>query len=90
MLNSVWRELAPAFAPLLAAAPVDVLGMLSNAAIHLNGVAGARPAQWQRELATLAPQDGKICLIIEDSLAKNWLQGQLKIHREKGPEEISI
>ena len=41
-------------------------------------------------LATLEPQDGKICLIIEDSLAKNWLQGQLKIHREKGPEEISI
>ena len=31
-------------------------------------------------LATLEPQDGKICLIIEDSLAKNWLQGQLKIH----------
>ena len=56
LLNSVWRELAPAFAPLLAAAPVDVLGMLSNAAIHLNGVAGARPAQWQRELAALAPQ----------------------------------
>ena len=36
-------------------------------------------------LATLEPQDGKICLIIEDSLARNWLQG-----REKGPEEISI
>ena len=33
-------------------------------------------------LATLEPQDGKICLIIEDSLAKNWLQGQLKIHQQ--------
>ena len=55
-LNTVWRELAPQFAPLLATAPVDVLGMLSNAAIHLGGVAGARPAQWQRELAALAPQ----------------------------------
>ena len=55
-LNTVWRELAPSFAPLLATAPVEVLGMLSNAAIHLASVAGARPAQWQRELATLAAQ----------------------------------
>ncbi|MGK5042649.1 hypothetical protein ACQ4WQ_20170 [Janthinobacterium sp. GB1R12] len=55
-LNTVWRELAPQFAPLLAMAPIDVLGMLSNAAIHLGGVAGARPAQWQRELGALAAQ----------------------------------
>ena len=55
-LNTVWRELAPLFAPLLATAPVDVLGMLSNAAIHIASVAGARPAQWQRELAAMAPQ----------------------------------
>jgi hypothetical protein len=32
--------------------------------------------------ATLEPQDEKICLIIEDALAKNWLQGQLKIHQQ--------
>ena len=55
-VNTVWRELAPQFSPLLATAPVDVLGMLSNAAIHIGGVAGARPAQWQRELAALAAQ----------------------------------
>ena len=55
-LNTVWRELAPQFVPLLASAPVDALGMLSNAAIHIACVAGARPAQWQRELAALAPQ----------------------------------
>lgn len=28
--------------------------------------------------ASLEPEGEKICLIIEDSLAKNWLQGQLK------------
>jgi len=28
--------------------------------------------------ATLEPDGERICLIIEDSLAKNWLQGQLK------------
>jgi hypothetical protein len=32
--------------------------------------------------ATLEPQDDKICLIIEDALAKNWLQGQLKAHQQ--------
>lgn len=55
-LSSVWRELAPRFAPLLATAPVDTLGMLSNAAIHLAGVPGARTQQWQHEMAAIAPQ----------------------------------
>jgi len=55
-VNTVWRELAPQFSPLLATAPVEVLGMLSNAAIHIASVAGARPAQWQGELAALAAQ----------------------------------
>lgn len=32
--------------------------------------------------ATIEPDGEKICLIIEDSLAKNWLQGQLKIHQQ--------
>lgn len=31
--------------------------------------------------ATIEPGGEKICLIIEDSLAKNWLQGQLKIYQ---------
>lgn len=31
--------------------------------------------------ASLESDGEKICLIIEDSLAKNWLQGQLKIHQ---------
>ena len=54
--STVWRELAPRFAPLLASAPVDGLGMLSNAAIHLAGVPGARTRQWQDEMAAIAPQ----------------------------------
>lgn len=31
--------------------------------------------------ATLEPEGEKICLIIEDHLAKHWLQGQLKIYQ---------
>lgn len=33
-------------------------------------------------VATLEPQEEKICLVIEDTLAKNWLQGQLKLHQQ--------
>jgi hypothetical protein len=29
--------------------------------------------------ASIEPKDDKICLVIEDALAKNWLQGQLKV-----------
>lgn len=32
--------------------------------------------------ATIETDGDKICLIIEDSLAKNWLQGQLKIYQQ--------
>jgi len=32
--------------------------------------------------ASLEPDGEKICLIIEDTLAKNWLQGQLKKHQQ--------
>ncbi|NIM40235.1 MAG: hypothetical protein GTN84_03285 [Hydrogenophaga sp.] len=33
-------------------------------------------------VATLEPQEDRICLIIEDTLAKNWLQGQLKLRQQ--------
>ncbi len=32
--------------------------------------------------ASLEPEGDKVLLIIEDSLAKHWLQGQLKIHQQ--------
>ena len=37
--------------------------------------------------ASLEPEGEKVLLIIEDSLAKNWLQGQLKIHQSHIPRE---
>ena len=74
-LNTVWRELAPLFAPLLVTAPVDVLGMLSNAAIHIASVAGARPAQWQRELAAVAPQVGSVAQLRAVGQVLAWRAG---------------
>lgn len=74
-LNTVWRELAPQFAPLLATSPVDVLGMLSNAAIHLSGVPGARPAQWQAGMATVAPQVGSVAQLRAVGQVLAWRAG---------------
>ncbi|NHQ91290.1 hypothetical protein [Janthinobacterium lividum] len=74
-LNTVWRELAPQFAPLLAMAPVDVLGMLSNAAIHIDSVAGARPAQWQAGMAAVAPQVGSVAQLRAVGQVLAWRAG---------------
>lgn len=74
-LNSVWRELAPQFSPLLATAPVEVLGMLSNAAIHIASVAGARPAQWQAGMATVAPQVGSVAQLRAVGQVLAWRAG---------------
>ncbi|MDO8050483.1 hypothetical protein O3301_18655 [Janthinobacterium sp. SUN211] len=74
-LNSVWRELTPSFAPLLSTAPVDVLGMLSNAAIHIGAVAGARPAQWQAGMAAVAPQVGSIAQLRAVGQVLAWRAG---------------
>ena len=74
-LNTVWRELAPQFSPLLAMAPIEVLGMLSNAAIHMASVAGARPAKWQRELAALAAQIATVAQLRAVGQVLAWRAG---------------
>lgn len=55
-VNQVWRELAPRFAHLIAYSPSEVLGLLTNAVVHLEKTATVRPATWIAELAKLAPQ----------------------------------
>ena len=75
ILGAVWRELAPRFAPLLATGPVDALGMLSNAAIHLAGVAGVRTQQWQDEMAAIAPQVGTLAQLRAVGQVLAWRAG---------------
>jgi hypothetical protein len=54
--EQVWCELAPRYAALLCAQPASVLGMLTNAALHLEKSGHARPPQWLALMAELAPQ----------------------------------
>ena len=54
-LAEAWRDLFPQLARLVAAQPAQVLALLSNAIVHLEGIAGVRVGQWTAELAALAP-----------------------------------
>ncbi len=54
-LNELWRSLLPRLAVQIAEQPHDLLGALSNAAVHLGTVDGARPAQWIELMAQLGP-----------------------------------
>lgn len=56
VLGEAWRSLFPQLASLIAVQPAQVLALLSNAIIHLEGIGGARIGQWRDELAALAPQ----------------------------------
>lgn len=74
-VNDCWRELLPAMAPLVAMAPSEVLALASNAAVHLAGVAGARPAQWRRELQALAPQVDNVATLRTLGQVLAWRAG---------------
>ncbi|MGZ5198839.1 MAG: hypothetical protein ACXWC4_03635 [Telluria sp.] len=55
VLAGAWCDLFPRLACLIATQPDQVLGMLSNAIIYLEGIGGARIGQWTEEMAALAP-----------------------------------
>jgi len=56
VLALAWRALLPRLAHLVAREPGAVIGLVSNAALHLETIPGARGEQWIAELAALAPR----------------------------------
>jgi hypothetical protein len=55
-VEQAWAALAPHYAALLAAQPAGVLGLLTNAALHLEKSRVARIPEWLSLMAALAPQ----------------------------------
>jgi hypothetical protein len=55
-IERAWVDLAPRFARLIAVQPVEVLGALSNAAIHIASEPAARFDDWLEDMAALAAQ----------------------------------
>jgi hypothetical protein len=54
VVEQAWASVAPRCARLVALQPVEVLGALSNAALYVAAMAGARPADWLDDMARLA------------------------------------
>jgi len=55
-LIQAWATLMPHYASLVARAPEQMLGMLSNAVLHLDALPGVKGERWRRDMAALAPQ----------------------------------
>jgi len=55
-LAQAWTGVAPGYAALVARHPAQVLGLLSNAMLHLAALPGVNTARWAREMRTLAAQ----------------------------------
>lgn len=68
-VSAAWCELAPQLMQLVVQQPAEVLGLLSNAVLHIESVAGARPAQWMEEMGAAGPR--------LDSLADLQAAGQV-------------
>lgn len=57
-LAQVWTRVAPSYAALVSRDPAQVLGLLSNAALHLAALPGASTARWSQEMSELASEVG--------------------------------
>lgn len=55
-LTNAWATVMPCYAGLVARAPDEVLGMLSNAVLHLGALPGVSVQRWGRDMAALATQ----------------------------------
>lgn len=75
LLAEAWAGSFAAFAPLVAAQPAPVLGMLSNAIVYLEALPGTRPRQWLAEMAALAPRIGSAAQLAVTGQIAAWRAG---------------
>lgn len=73
--GTVWRQLVPLYARLLCQQPAAVLGMLTNAALHVQRQRGARASQWQAIMTQLAPQIENIAHLRAVGQVAAWRAG---------------
>lgn len=75
LLNDAWARLFPRLAAHIAEQPQDVLGALSNAAVHLAGVDGARGDEWLGWMAELGPQAATTAQLLDLGKVLAWRCG---------------
>jgi hypothetical protein len=75
LLNEAWAQVFPALARRIAEQPQDVLGALSNAAVHLSSVDGARGEEWLEFMATLGPAAASVGQLLDLGKVLAWRSG---------------
>jgi hypothetical protein len=75
LLNETWRRVFPALARRIAEQPQDVLGALSNAAVHLSSIDGARGEEWLERMATLGPAAESVGQLLDLGKVLAWRSG---------------
>src|SRR5690606_21037763 len=74
-VDEAWRSLAPSVAPLLVREPLETLGAIANAAVHLGSVADIRVAEWISLMATLAGQCDSVQALRDLGAVCAWRAG---------------
>lgn len=74
-LAQVWTHVAPGYAALVAHDPAQVLGLLSNAALHLAALPGAKTAHWSQEMSALASQVASVAELRSLGQVLAWRAG---------------
>lgn len=75
LVDRLWIEVLPLLAPRIADAPDEVLGALSNAAVHLAGIAGVRGDAWIAHMAAVAPGAVSIAQLLDLGKVLAWRCG---------------
>lgn len=70
-----WRRILPLAAPLVAAAPGQVLGAVCNALVQIAATPGARPEQWIALLEDLAPRCSDAQALLKLGQVAAWRAG---------------
>lgn len=83
----VWTDVLPAVAPLLAREPARVAASLTNAALRVSGVPGARPAEWLACIRRAGPACASVDELLAAGLVAAWRAG-LAHARERALEAI--
>jgi hypothetical protein len=74
-IASVWKELLPVAAPLVAREPARLAASVSNAIFNLAGMPGTRPRQWLERMNAITGECPNVNALLECGTILAWLAG---------------
>lgn len=74
-VDAAWQQLAVPAAPLIARAPLETLGAISNAVVRMHEAPGVRIAAWLAQMAALAPRCDSTAMLRDVGALCAWQAG---------------